>query len=417
LKEKITSPEFKKALALITVLFFMWGLSYGLVDVLNKHFQEVLGVTKAQSGFIQFAYFGAYFVAAIPAGLFMNRFGYKAGIIMGLSFFAAGAFLTIPAAGAKSFQFFLFSFFVLAMGLGTLETAANPYATVLGPQSTSATRLNLAQCFNGLGQFIGPIIGGLMFFSATSSEATASSSLSSVKVTYVGIGILVVIIAVMFARTKLPDIREKSGDKASHSGSLLDHKEFVYGVTALFFYVAAQVGLGAFFINLTVECLPGATSKMGAYLLSIAMICFLGGRFAGTALLTKLAPEKAVLIYGTCCAVLAGVVFLAIPYVSVVALITAFFFMSIMFPTIFALSVRHLGSKTKIGSSILIMAIVGGAIMPTAMGRIADIHQTSTAFVLPLVCFLIAASFGLFYNKLCRLRTSGPVMAEARDSL
>ncbi|MDR2406336.1 MAG: L-fucose:H+ symporter permease [Deltaproteobacteria bacterium] len=402
MKVKITSPEFKKALALITVLFFMWGLSYGLVDVLNKHFQEVLGVTKAQSGLIQFAYFGAYFVVAIPAGLFMNRFGYKAGIIMGLLFFASGAFLTIPAAGAKSFHFFLFSFFILAMGLGTLETAANPYATVLGPKESSATRLNLAQCFNGLGQFIGPIIGGLMFFSVAASDAASPSALASVKTTYVGIGILVLIIALLFAKTKLPDIREKSGESAEGGASLLGHKEFLYGVMALFFYVAAQVGLGAFFINLTVECLPGATSKMAAFLLSIGMICFLGGRFVGTALLTKIAPQKAVLIYGSACAVLSAVVILAIPYVSVVALIAAFFFMSIMFPTIFALAVRHLGSKTKIGSSCLIMAIVGGALMPTAMGRVADISHISLAFSLPLVCFLIAASYGLFYNRLCR---------------
>ncbi|MDR2353432.1 MAG: L-fucose:H+ symporter permease [Deltaproteobacteria bacterium] len=413
MKAKITSPEFKKALALITVLFFMWGLSYGLVDVLNKHFQEVLGVTKAQSGLIQFAYFGAYFVVAIPAGLFMNRFGYKAGIIMGLCFFAAGAFLTIPSAGMKSFYFFLFSFFILAMGLGTLETAANPYATVLGPKETSATRLNLAQCFNGLGQFIGPIIGGLMFFSAKGAESQGSTSLSSVKSTYVGIGILVVFIAIMFARTKLPDIRENNGEKSSNDVSLWEHKEFIYGVIALFFYVAAQVGLGAFFINLTVECFPGSTSQMAAFLLSIAMICFLGGRFVGTALLTRMAPEKAVFIYGLCCAILTFVVVLAIPYVSVIALITAFFFMSIMFPTIFALSVRHLGSKTKIGSSCLIMAIVGGALMPTFMGRIADLHQTSVAFTLPLFCFLIAASFGLFYNRLCRNRAVFIARAEA----
>jgi FHS family L-fucose permease-like MFS transporter len=178
------------------------------------------------------------------------------------------------------------------MGLRTLETAANPYATVLGPKESAATRLNLAQCFNGLGQFIGPIVGGLMFFSAApGATGPVDSDLSSVKATYVGVGTLALLVAITFAQTKLPDIREKRADQPSDRVSLLAHKEFVYGVAALFFYVAAQVGLGAFFINLTVECLPGATSQRAAFLLSIAMAAFLAGRFGGTAIMTKFAPE------------------------------------------------------------------------------------------------------------------------------
>ncbi|MBI5519809.1 MAG: L-fucose:H+ symporter permease [Desulfovibrio sp.] len=410
MKSKITTPEFKGALALITVLFFMWGLSYGLVDVLNKHFQEVLNVTKAQSGYIQFAYFGAYFVAAIPAALFMNRFGYKAGIILGLCFFAGGAFLTIPAADQGSFPFFLFSFFILALGLGALETAANPYATVLGPEESSAMRLNLAQCFNGVGQFLGPMLGGVMFYAAANSAdsgaaATGMADLSAVKETYVGIGVVVTLLALFIARTALPDIREKDsgGDKAeTDSRPLVTHREFIWGVLANFFYIAAQVGLAALFINLTVEYLPGATSQRGAFLLSVALGCFLLGRFVGTAAMTKVAPERLVAAYGIICALLCVVVFMGIQYVSVVALITCFFFMSIMFPTIFALGLRHLGSRTKIGSSCMIMSIVGGALMPILMGAVADTYgNTATAYGLPVFCFLFVALYGQRYNRLC----------------
>jgi FHS family L-fucose permease-like MFS transporter len=224
--------------------------------------------------------------------------------------------------------------------------------------------------------------------------------LSSVKITYVGIGLLVVFIAAMFARTKLPDIREQRSETSVGGYSMFSHKEFLYGVMAQFFYVAAQVGLGAFFINLTVECLPGASSKIAAFLLSIAMACFLVGRFVGTGIMTRVAPEKLIVIYGIVCAILCAIVACGISYVSVIALITAFFFMSVMFPTIFALGVRHLGPKTKIGSSCMIMAIVGGAFMPTLMGHIADRYSTSTAFLLPLVCFIITGSFGVLYNRL-----------------
>lgn len=409
MSSKITTPEFKSALALITVLFFMWGLSYGLVDVLNKHFQEVLHVTKAQSGYIQFAYFGAYFVAAIPAALFMKRFGYKAGIILGLCFFASGAFLTIPAASQVSFLFFLFSFFILALGLGALETAANPYATVLGPKESSATRLNLAQCFNGVGQFLGPMLGGVMFYSASNGSQAATASamadLSAVKETYVGIGVVVLLLALLIARTKMPDIREQdsSAEQAeTNRNSLFEHKEFIWGVLANFFYIAAQVGLAALFINLTVEYLPGATSQRGAFLLSVALGCFLLGRFVGTAAMTRVPPERLVAAYGIVSALLSAVVFMGIQYVSVIALIACFFFMSIMFPTIFALGLRHLGSRTKIGSSCMIMSIVGGALMPSLMGAVADSYDnTATAYGLPVINFLIVALYGLRYNNLC----------------
>lgn len=188
------------AFMLVTTLFFLWGLSYGLLDVLNKHFQEVLHVNKAQSGLLQAAYFGAYFIIALPAGFFMDRYGYKAGILVGLCLYALGALLFVPAAAAGSFAMFLFALFVIALGLGCLETAANPYATVLGEPSGAERRLNLAQSFNGLGQFVGPIIGGSLFFTAT--QGTTAEGLASVKITYVAIAVLVLLIALLFGRTR-----------------------------------------------------------------------------------------------------------------------------------------------------------------------------------------------------------------------
>lgn len=404
IKAKIADPKYRFAFILVTTLFFMWGLSYGLVDVLNKHFQNTLGVNKAQSAYIQAAYFGAYFIVALPAGLFMEKKGYKAGILIGLFLYAIGALLFVPAAMVNSFAFFLLAFFVLASGLGCLETAANPYSAALGDPSTAETRLNLSQSFNGLGQTVGPMIGGLLFFEASgvSSGATAGNEQSMVMATYVVIAVIVLLLMAFFAKTTLPDLRsnEEQQDAQEQSKSMFAHKEFVVGVLVLLVYVGAQVGVGAFFINLTVETWPGAGDDKGAYFLGIAMLCFMAGRFASTAIMTKVAPTTLLMTYGIICVILCAVVISAIDYVSVIALMAIFFFISIMFPTIFAMGVKNLGSKTKIGSSFMIMAIVGGAIMPFLMGSVADKSHISQAFALPLVCFIAVIFYGAFYKKL-----------------
>jgi MFS transporter, FHS family, L-fucose permease len=403
MKARITEPHFKIGLILVTTLFFMWGLSYGLVDVLNKHFQEALHITKAQSGLIQAAYFGAYFVIAIPAGLFINKKGYKAGIILGLTLYAVGALLFVPAANAMTFGFFLFALFVLALGLGFLETAANPYASALGDSSTAEQRLNLSQSFNGLGQFFGPLIGGMFFFSEANKQA--DNTLGAVTYTYIGIACIVVVLIILFAKTKLPDLRENEAkldaiNAETNSASLWAHAEFKFGVVAQFFYVAAQVGVGAFFINLVVETWPDSTSQTGAYFLSIAMLAFLAGRFISTALMSKIQASVLLLIYAIINCVLCVVILSGAQYISVFAAIAVFFFMSSMFPTIFAMGVKNLGSNTKIGSSFMIMAIVGGAIMPYFMGKVADHFQTHVAYVLPLVCFIVVILFALSYKKM-----------------
>jgi FHS family L-fucose permease-like MFS transporter len=382
------------AFILVTSLFFMWGLSYGLLDVLNKHFQETLHVTKAQSGLLQAAYFGAYFLVALPAGYFMDKKGYKAGILIGLCLYALGALLFVPAASANSFGMFLFALFVIACGLGCLETAANPYATVLGDAQGAERRLNLSQSFNGLGQFIGPMIGGTLFFSAT--QGTSSGDQSAVKMTYVAIAVLVLLIAFLFSRTRLPDIREEEQPEHGEiAQGLWQHKHFVGGVITQFFYVAAQVGVGAFFINYATEHWRDVSNQSASYLLSIAMICFMVGRFFSTWLMGRIKPATLLMFYSLINIVLCGVVMLSIEGVSVVALIAVFFFMSIMFPTIFALGVKNMGKHTKRASSFMIMAIVGGAIMPYFMGALADRYSTAWSYLLPLLCFAVVFVYGL----------------------
>lgn len=391
------TPGLRWAFILVTSLFFMWGLSYGLLDVLNKHFQETLHVTKAQSGLLQAAYFGAYFLVALPAGYLMDKRGYKAGILVGLCLYALGALLFVPAAGVNSFALFLFALFVIACGLGCLETAANPYATVLGDQQGAERRLNLAQSFNGLGQFIGPLIGGTLFFSATQSEGGEQGA---VKMTYVGIAVLVLAIAFLFHRTSLPDIREE--EKPVHGNvaqGLWQHRHFAGGVAAQFFYVAAQVGVGAFFINYATEHWQGVTSQHASYLLSIAMISFMVGRFFSTWLMGRVQAATLLMLYSLVNVVLCGLVMMSIDGVSVVALIAVFFFMSIMFPTIFALGVKNMGVHTRRASSFMIMAIVGGAIMPYFMGALADRYSTAVAYGLPLLCFIVVLFYGMSQRR------------------
>ncbi len=382
---------------LVTSLFFMWGLAYGLLDVLNKHFQNTLSIDKARSTLLQAAYFGAYFLMALPAGMLMKRFGYKFGIIFGLLLYAAGAALFYPSAHYASFEFFLLALFVLASGLTFLETAANPYVTVLGEPSTSEQRLNLSQCFNGLGSFLGPYIGMALFFHG--GEAETGGNLESVQLVYIVMAVVVLLIAFMFYRTSLPEIQEATdGSNAANAKgrSLMEQKHFVLAVVAQFFYVAAQVGIGALFINYVVEYWgEGGTDKLASGLLGLALGLFTVGRFAGTALMRKFAPNTLLAVYALINIVLCGVVMLGMGVTSVVALIAIFFFMSIMFPTIFALGVKNLGSRTKEGSSFIIMSIVGGAIMPYVMGSIADSASTALAFVVPLVCFVVVLFYGM----------------------
>lgn len=380
---------------LVTSLFFLWGLAYGLLDVLNKHFQETLNITKQRSTLLQAAYFGAYFLVALPAGLFMQRVGYRKGIITGLLLYAAGAILFYPSAQNSSFPFFLLALFILATGLTFLETAANPYITVLGNPKTSAFRLNLSQSFNGVGSFVGPIIGGALFFGA---KNTSDTELGSVKLVYLAIAGLVLLVALLFVSTRMPEVKEEElvTDKKVHTGkTLFQHRHFVWAVVAQFFYVAAQVGIAALFINYCTEKNVGITNEKAAYLLSGSLLLFTIGRFAGTAIMRLVAPHKLLALYAIINVLLcAGVVWLQ-GMVSIYALMAIFFFESIMFPTIFALGVKDLGVYTKKGASFIIMSIVGGALVPYVMGSLAQAYSTPFSYIVPLFCFVVVFLFAV----------------------
>ncbi len=388
-------------LILVTSLFFLWGLAYGLLDVLNKHFQDALNISKARSTLLQAAYFGAYFLIALPAGLFMSKYGYKKGIILGLLLYATGAFLFYPAAQQASFDFFLVSLFILASGLTCLETAANPYVTVLGKPETSEFRLNMSQSFNGVGSFIGPIIAANVFFNTASEQD--SSDLGSVKMVYIIIAIVVLFIAFLFWRTYLPEIKEGEmvSDKSQDTKPLFQHSHFVFSVVAQFFYVAAQVGIAALFINYCTEAKEEIDNAKAAYLLSVSLLLFTLGRFVGTALMRKIAPNILLAIFAIINVLLCAIVIWGKDWFSVYALMAVFFFESIMFPTIFALGVKELGHHTKRGSSFQIMSIVGGALMPYFMGLMAE-GGTAKSYIIPLFCFVVVAWFGLKGYKIKR---------------
>ena len=393
----VAPQNFRLPVALITSLFFLWGLSYGLLDVLNKHFQEVLQISKQESSYLQLAYFGAYFIMALPAGRFMNRWGYKRGVLMGLLLFAVGSLLFFPAAAVVSFPFFLFALFVLASGLAFLETAANPFITVLGDPRSSAFRLNLAQSFNGVGSFIGPVIGGAVLFSG----ATSGTELGRLQYVYLLIALVVILLAMLISRTSMPE-PGGNGLAAVHDfRSLFRQPSFTAAVVAQFFYVAAQVGVAAFFINYCTES-DFANSENAAYLLSVALVLFTVGRFIGTAVLRSFDAARLLTLYAIINVLLcAGVMFLESSF-GAFALLAIFFFESIMFPTIFALGIAGAGAQTKLASSVIVMSIVGGALVPLIMGWVADNYGTALAYGIPMCCFLTVAGYGIFAKRLSR---------------
>jgi FHS family L-fucose permease-like MFS transporter len=404
--------DYRLALVLVTSLFFMWGLSYGLLDVLNKNFQETLHVSKQWSTLLQAAYFGAYFVTALPAGQFMQKFGYKPGIILGLILYACGALLFYPSAEHNSFPLFLSGLFVIATGLTFLETAANPYVTVLGKPETAAFRLNLAQSFNGAGSVLGPIIGGALFFGGHSG--TAAEQLGAVKLVYGGIACTVVIVALLFARTRMPEIETCENVQAGSdcSDTLFKRSHFLWAVAAQFAYVAAQVGIAALFINYCTEQKMGISNQFASYLLSASLVLFTVGRFTGTALMKKIAAHRLLAIYAAAAMGLCSLVVWGTGVVSVVALMAIFFFASIMFPTIFALGIADLGGKTKTAASFIIMSIVGGAVMPVVMGALAQNCGTPFSYVVPMGCFAVVLLFAVHGYRVRPRANRSPVLLD-----
>ncbi len=403
---------------MVTSLFLMWGFAHGFLDVLDKHFQNILKLSKAQSGFIQFSMYIGYLAMAIPAGLIMKRFGYKKGIVLGLALFSLGAFLFYPAAKLGTFIPFLIALFVLASGLTCLETAANPYSIVLGPKESASRRINFSQSFNGLGWILGPLIGGLLIFGT--KDTYDDTKFDSLLWPYMAIGSVVFIVAIVFLFTSLPDIKEHSDEDTEDNPPmrlLLKHPFFILAVVAQFLYVAAQTGVNSFFINYVTEELPNVQAPIGrimdhlgyfgevfmpknsnqaaSLILAIGgMGLFWIGRLSGSYILKFVSPGKMLTFYGLANSFLLLLVFFGLGNISVVALFCSYFFMSIMFPTIFALGVSDLGALTKKGSSFLVMAVAGGAFCPPIMGLISDNFGTAVGFLIPLFCFVFISYFG-----------------------
>ncbi len=384
---------------LVTSLFFLWGFAHGCIDVLNKHFQELLNMSKAKSAFLQFVFYGGYFLMALPAGLLMQKAGYKKGIIFGLLLFAGGAFLMLPATLIQTFGSFLFCLFIIACGLTCLETAANPYTTVLGPPESGERRINFSQSFNGLGWIAGPLVGGVLIFSA--SDGTGNK-FASIALPYMLIGTLVLVVAIFFWRVTFPPVKEEAKgeeDKAS-SGKirdLLKHPHFVLAVVAQFLYVAAQTGVNSFFINYVTEEMPSISNLEAAKILGFGGFgLFWLGRFSGSTLFMRIIrPNRLLAFYAMMNVISMSLVVAGLGWISVVALFSTYFFMSVMFPTIFALGIKELGPLTKKASSFLVMSIVGGAIIPVIMGYIADVSRMALGFIVPLVCFAFVFYYGI----------------------
>lgn len=381
---------------LVTSLFFLWGLAHSILDVLNKHFQETMdGVGKTESALVQAVMYGGYFVMALPAGQIIKRYGYRAGVITGLLLYGIGALLFIPGGQLLSFPFFLFSLFVIGCGLTCLETSANPYVTVLGNAEGAARRINLSQSFNGLGWIVGPLIGGHFAFAVGADKG-------SIAIPYAIIGVVVLCVALVFAQVKLPEVQADgvAQTASAHAAdSLWQHRNFVYGLIALFLYVAAQTGINSFFINYVTE--HASVSNVNASLLLGfgGMGLFMAGRMGGSWLMLRVRAER-VLLYCAVGATLAMAVLLSGAGVAgVAAFMLCYLCESIMFPTIFALALKGVGQHTKRASSFLIMSIVGGAVAPVLMGLIADHASMAMAFIVPLCCFVVIAAYAARFAR------------------
>ena len=498
-----TSPEGKSYLVpfvLVSSLFLLWGFCNGMIDVMDKHFQKELHLTLAQSAWVQFAHYLGYFLMAMPAGWLASKFGYKGGIIAGLLLVSIGGFWFIPATHIATFPAFLLGVCLIASGLTFLETVANPYSTVLGPKQYAATRINLSQSCNGVGWIFGPIVGAMFFYGK--DKTGQSNGSETLWIPYAAVGGFVLVLALVFAFTKLPDVKSEdefhveddkdpaaSAPPANRSLALLllwlniavlsvavgmifsavvaipsvgqklgltDNQALVYasvflaaigtlvfflrkdkitnhsiwshphfsGATlAQFLYVAAQCGIFAYFINYMTSQIPavpdawkdgsfgswfevhangllGLSDAGASKLASLGFFCFLAGRVVGAGLLRKFPAHRILATFCGAAALCSLLVFLKLGWISGAALFLTYFFMSIMFPTIFSLGIHGLGSRAKTASSFIVMAIMGGAIMPKFMGHIGDVHGMSYAFIVPLACFAFVGLYALGWSKL-----------------
>ena len=393
-----TGKSFLFPFLLISSLYLLWGCAHGMLDVLNRHFQGCFDMTKAESGFVQFSTYLAYFIMAIPAGFILKRVGYKKGIFIGLMIFAIGAFAFIPAAFVNSPIPFLIALFVLACGLCIIETGAHPYATVLGPPESAAQRINVAAAFNGVGWIIGPLIGGTLIFGADISDSMATAK------PYILVGIVVLMVAVTLLFVKMPEIvppaeNDDDNQAVGPKVSIWKKNSFVHAVVAQFLYVAAQTGIFGFFINYVLELYPDLTNLEASRMLSFGgMGLFLVGRLTSSWFMKWMRPAKLLALFGAAASICMILVVLSLGTISLVALCASIYFMSMMFPTIFALGVHGLGAQTKQASSYIVMGVAGGAVSPILMGWMGETNM-AIGFIVPLFCFLFILYYGWIQSR------------------
>jgi len=414
-----TAPENSSAsygapLAVVTTLFFMWGFLTCLNDILVPHLKPIFDLNYTQIMLVQFAFFGAYFIFSIPSAKIIDWIGYQRSMVVGLLTMGVGAFLFVPAASAPSYPLFLVALIVLAAGITCLQVAANPYVTVLGKPSTASSRLNLTQAFNSLGTFLAPFFGGLLILTAAPKtiaeiRAMAPDALqayrlheaATVKTPYVGLGIALVLLAIAIGSFKLPKIphaQHQIGEKVNDS--IWRHPNLIFGAIAIFVYVGAEVSIGSFLVNYFSQPeIGGLTEKVAASFVAFYWGGAMVGRFIGSGLLQKMKTGQLLGICAVCAAALVAISMLSTGHFAMWSIILVGFFNSIMFPSIFTLGVAELGPLTGDGSGIMIMAIVGGALIPLAQGAIADRIGIHHAFFLPVICYLYILYFALSGSK------------------
>lgn len=403
-------------LILIISLFFLWGMANNLNDILITQFKKLFTLSDFKAGLVQSAFYTGYFVFSIPAALWMKRFGYKAAVVFGLLLYAAGAFLFYPAAAQREYVLFLGALFVIASGLAFLETSANPLIVAMGDAATAERRLNFAQSFNPFGCIAGILIGREFILSGnepTTEELAAMSAEQleqfyqfeshAVQGPYLVIGLLVlawalVVLLVKFPRIATQPASDETGSWADYR-TLLRNGEFMFGVAAQFFYVGAQVCIWSFLIRYGQEAVPGTGEKTLANYLMGSLVVFMVGRFVATALMVRFRAAWLMWLYALANIALCAYAMLVPGHTGLLALAATSFFMSLMFPTIFALSIKNLGTRAKAGSSLVIMAIIGGAVLTAVMGLVSDLTAINLAVIVPLACFAVIALYARSRDK------------------
>lgn len=412
LKTRFVSPENRISFILVTTLFLFWGIPNNLNDILIKQFMKSFEISRLEAGLIQSAFYMGYFLLAVPAAMIMRRFSYKVGLVTGMFLYSIGTFLFWPAAHSGKYGFFLFALFVIASGLSFLETGANPFIAGLGDPSSSERRLNFSQAFNPFGAIVGVLIGTIFIFSGIEPDqakieimkqtgeysAFLESERLRVITPYVILGCVVFFWAILIMRTKFPKTATEDNVDGSkgHPKELLKHRHFLTGVFAQFCYVGAQVGTWSYFIQYSQDY-TGITEKTAGYFLTGTLIAFLVGRFSATWIMKYIKPRKLMGIYGIINIVLVGNAVINPGWIGVWTIFLSSFFMSLMFPTIFALGIKGLGSNTKIAGSIIVMAIIGGGVFTPFMGMIA-VKSMALAMLIPMCCYFIITFYAFWWS-------------------